>query len=187
MFTSRMPTSRIRVPNASAATATDISVPGCNSSTMESGTCTARFRGGLAPSFEDRPRWLQDSTWRLCASVSSEKFDGLAAHHPRKLAGHLEGGGGGGEFSVMGVLRAVRAKSGSRPRDGRLLCPACRGCVSWCSAARRARNRARGAPSRLLGAIGARARGSLSVRIVRAQVRFFGSGRRTDAEKELAG
>jgi uncharacterized protein (DUF2267 family) len=44
--------------------------------------------------------------------LSSEKSDGLAAHLPKKLAGHLEGGGGGGEFSVWEFYERFAQKAG---------------------------------------------------------------------------
>ena len=47
--------------------------------------------------------------------LSSENSDGLAAHLPRKLAGHLEGGGGGGEFSVWEFYERFAQKAGLAP------------------------------------------------------------------------
>ena len=49
--------------------------------------------------------------------LSGEKSDRLAAHLPEELAGHLEGGGGGGKFSVCEFYERFAQRAGIAPEE----------------------------------------------------------------------
>ena len=49
--------------------------------------------------------------------LSGEKSDRLAAHLPEELAGHLEGGSGGGKFSVCEFYERFAQRAGIAPEE----------------------------------------------------------------------